>query len=59
MNFKNNIYNLIFVYIISGRIKSVQTDYLKQPEIHYDSAEESVHIEQTARKTCFSRVQKN
>ncbi|XP_011264008.1 uncharacterized protein LOC105256063 isoform X2 [Camponotus floridanus] len=42
-----------------GRIKSVQTDYLKQPEIHYDSAEESVHIEQTARKTCFSRIQKN
>ncbi|KAM0735539.1 hypothetical protein ACS0PU_010687 [Formica fusca] len=42
-----------------GRIKSVQTDCLKQPEIHYDSAEESVHIEQTARKTCFSRVQKN
>ncbi|XP_050450098.1 uncharacterized protein LOC126850801 [Cataglyphis hispanica] len=41
------------------RIKSVQTNYLKQPEIHYDSAEESVHIEQTARKTCFSRIQKN
>ncbi|XP_072756405.1 uncharacterized protein [Anoplolepis gracilipes] len=42
-----------------GRIKSVQTDCLKQPEIHYDSAEESVHIEQTARKTYFSRVQKH
>ncbi|XP_020298589.1 uncharacterized protein LOC109862848 isoform X2 [Pseudomyrmex gracilis] len=37
-----------------GRTKSVQTDSLEQPEIHYDSAEESVHIEQTARKTFFS-----
>ncbi|XP_011140014.1 uncharacterized protein LOC105183509 isoform X2 [Harpegnathos saltator] len=41
-----------------GRTKTVQTDCTEQPEIHYDSAEESVHIEQTARKTHFSRVQK-
>ncbi|KMQ97191.1 leucine-rich repeat-containing protein [Lasius niger] len=41
------------------RIKSVQTDCLKQPEILYDSAEGSAHVEQTARKTCFSRVQKD
>jgi len=41
-----------------GRTKSVQTNHLEQPEIYYDSAEESVHIEQTARKTC-SHVQKN
>ncbi|XP_014474977.1 PREDICTED: uncharacterized protein LOC106744581 isoform X2 [Dinoponera quadriceps] len=41
-----------------GRTKTVQTDCSEQPEIHYDSAEESVHIEQTARKTHFSRVQK-
>ncbi|XP_029170060.1 uncharacterized protein LOC114939804 [Nylanderia fulva] len=42
-----------------GRIKSVQTECSKQLEIHYDSAEESVHVEQTAYKTCFSRVQKD
>ncbi|XP_012227680.1 uncharacterized protein [Linepithema humile] len=42
-----------------GRPKSAQTDYLEQSEIHYDSAEDSVHVEQTARKTCFSRAQKN
>lgn len=41
-----------------GRMKSVQ-DCSEQPEIHYDSAEESVHIEQTARQTYFSRMQKN
>jgi len=41
---------------LSGRVKSVKTDCLEQPEIHYTSAEESVHIEQTARKTHFSRI---
>lgn len=46
-------FNICILFIL-GRTKSVQTDSLEQPEIHYDSAEESVHIEQTARKTFFS-----
>ncbi|RLU16325.1 hypothetical protein DMN91_012085 [Ooceraea biroi] len=39
-----------------GRAKSMKTDCSEQPEIHYTSAEESVHVEQTARKTQFSRI---
>lgn len=49
----------IIKFHILGRTKTVQKDCLDQPEIRYDSVEESVHVEQTARKTCFSRVQKN
>lgn len=41
------------------RVKAVQVNCLEPPEIRYDSAEESVHIEQTARKTYFSHVQRN